>query len=128
MIGERSIIREELEKTELQRRVVAAGGGNSVLRSSSLDSIESTVIEGRKQSSEKSQKMKKVVQTKPEDTGTKYTKAANHGKEGRIDVTKLRNSSSVKNTGKSQESMKTTELKGKLGKPEQVKTTKKEGA
>ena len=128
MIGERSIIREELEKTELQRRVVAAGGGNSVLRSSSLDSTESTVIEGRKQSSEKSQKMKKVVQTKPEDTGPKYTKAANHGKEGRIDVTKLRNSSSVKNTGKSQESMKTTELKGKSGKPEQVKTTKKEGA
>jgi hypothetical protein len=127
MIGERSIIREELEKTELQRRVVAAGGGNSALRSSSSDSTEYAVIEGRKQSPEKSQKKKKVVQTKSEDTGPKSTKSASHGKEGRIDVTKLRNSSSTKITGKSQESTKNTELKGKSGKPEQVKTAKKEG-
>jgi hypothetical protein len=33
VIKERSIIREELEKAERQRRLVAAGGGNSALRS-----------------------------------------------------------------------------------------------
>eukprot|EP00751_Fragilariopsis_kerguelensis_P007318 CAMPEP_0170802994 /NCGR_PEP_ID=MMETSP0733-20121128/29704_1 /TAXON_ID=186038 /ORGANISM="Fragilariopsis kerguelensis, Strain L26-C5" /LENGTH=1914 /DNA_ID=CAMNT_0011156487 /DNA_START=257 /DNA_END=6001 /DNA_ORIENTATION=+ len=124
MIGERSIIREELEKTELQRKVVAAGGGNSVLRSPSLDSRESEVTERRKELSEKSQE---VTQTKHEDTGPKYTELASHCKEDRIDAT-LRNSLSAKSTGKSQESSKSTEWKGKLGKPEQLKTIKKAGA
>merc|ERR1712238_273176 len=125
MIGERSIIREELEKTELQRKVVAAGGGNSVLRSPSLDSRESEVTERRTELSEKSHE--KVTQTKHEDTGPKYTQLASHGKEDRIDAT-LRNSLSAKSTGKSQESSKSTEWKGKLGKPEQFKTIKKAGA
>merc|ERR1712238_170347 len=124
MIGERSIIREELEKTELQRKVVAAGGGNSVLRSPSLDSRESEVTKRRKELSEKSQK---VTQIKHEDTGPKYTELASHCKEVRIDAT-LRNSLSAKSTGKSQESSKSTEWKGKLGKPEQFKTIKKAGA
>jgi len=123
MIGERSIIREELEKTELQRRVVAGGGGNSALRSSPLDSTQSEVTEGRKELSEKSQK--KVTQTKDEDTGPKNTQLASHGKEDRIDATKLRNFLSAKTSGKSQESSENIKWKRKLGKPEQFKTTKK---
>eukprot|EP00535_Pseudo-nitzschia_heimii_P002807 CAMPEP_0197184792 /NCGR_PEP_ID=MMETSP1423-20130617/10594_1 /TAXON_ID=476441 /ORGANISM="Pseudo-nitzschia heimii, Strain UNC1101" /LENGTH=1857 /DNA_ID=CAMNT_0042635697 /DNA_START=86 /DNA_END=5659 /DNA_ORIENTATION=+ len=61
MIGERSLIREELEKTERQRRVVAAGGDNSALRSISTDMMESTKHE-LKQSSGNGQIPKNVLQ------------------------------------------------------------------
>jgi hypothetical protein len=38
VLGERGLIREELERVDRQRRMVAAGGGNSVLRGASAES------------------------------------------------------------------------------------------
>jgi len=115
MIGERSIIREELEKTERQRRVVAAGGGNSALRSTPIDSMESIVNEF-KQAVEKGES-KKTAQSKPEDIHTNYTKAATQ-----------QNDSITKNTGKAKESLKNTAWQERQEKQEQQKPTKKTGA
>jgi hypothetical protein len=115
MIGERSIIREELEKTERQRRVVAAGGGNSTLRSTPIDLMESIVNEF-KQSMEKGQS-RNTAQSKPEDIHSNYTKAATQ-----------QNDSAAKNTGKAKESLKNTAWQERQEKQEQQKPTKKTGA
>jgi len=104
MIGERSIIREELAKTELRRRVVAAGGGNS-------DWIESDVNQERKQSSNKSEEKKKVAQLNPEDVLPKYSKVSVRGKESQIDNSTERDENSARTTGKAQEQTKVNQWK-----------------
>ena len=115
MIGERSIIREELEKTERQRRVVAAGGGNSALRSTPIDSMESIVNEF-KQAVEKGES-KKTAQSTPEDIDSNYTEAATQ-----------QNDTITKNTGKAKESLKNTAWQERQEKQEQQKPMKKTGA
>jgi len=110
MIGERSIIREELDKTELQRKLVAAGGGNSALRLSQFVSSESTRIEKRKQNSEESQETK-IVQIKHEDIRPKAIKTTTLDKELRVDTRKLKYGNLAHTTGKS---TKVTEANGKL--------------
>lgn len=110
MIGERSIIREELDKTELQRKLVAAGGGNSALRLSQFVSSESTIIEKRKQNSEESQETK-IVQIKHEDIRPKAIKTTTLDKELRVDTRKLKYGNLAHTAGKS---TTVTEAKGKL--------------
>jgi hypothetical protein len=44
VLRERSIIRKELEKVECQRRMVAAGGGNSVMRSNPYEPASTQVV------------------------------------------------------------------------------------
>lgn len=111
MIGERSLIREELEKTERQRRVVAAGGGNSALRSSPIDSVDSNSNDF-KQIVEKSQS-KNLSKTNPHDI---HSNSAN--------IAIKQNES----TGKMNESLINTPWKEKGEKAEQQKPTKKTGS
>eukprot|EP00536_Pseudo-nitzschia_multiseries_P009493 jgi/Psemu1/319653/estExt_fgenesh1_pm.C_2650002 len=110
MIGERKLIREELEKTERQRRVVAAGGGNSALQSTQLGSVESTPndmskISGKTQS-------KKVGQTKPQATEQKYSQVVSKQIE-----------STAKTIAKPKEQTKNTAWKETTTKSEQAKKT-----
>eukprot|EP00533_Pseudo-nitzschia_delicatissima_P004902 CAMPEP_0116105802 /NCGR_PEP_ID=MMETSP0327-20121206/15254_1 /TAXON_ID=44447 /ORGANISM="Pseudo-nitzschia delicatissima, Strain B596" /LENGTH=1859 /DNA_ID=CAMNT_0003598287 /DNA_START=279 /DNA_END=5858 /DNA_ORIENTATION=- len=109
MIGERKIIREELDKTERQRRVVAAGGGNSALRSTPIDLMESA--NSSKQSAEKAQN-RKNTQSKPEDT----TKATTQQDDG-----------NAKNTTKTKELPKSTAWQDRQEKQDQKTPVKKTG-
>jgi len=112
MIGERSIIREELDKTELQRRVVAAGGGNSALRSTQSDSMESKSDE-LKQAQEKVQR-RNFSQQKAEEIHSSYIQAGTQVSE-----------SAAKNVGKTKETLKNTAWRDKAEKPGQPKPMKK---
>jgi hypothetical protein len=114
MIGERTIIREELEKTERQRRVVAAGGGNSALRSTPINMVESTGNDS-KQSAEKTAS-KKAAQPTPDDIHSNSTKAATQ-----------HNDATTKNTGKGKELPKNTSWQDIQEKQEQKKPMKKAG-
>ncbi len=111
MIGERKIIREELDKTERQRRVVAAGGGNSALRSTPIDLIEST--NDSKQSAENVQS-KKPTQPKTEAVHSNSTKATNQ-----------QNDITTKTVAKTKELQKTTAWQGGQEKQDQKKPAKK---
>jgi hypothetical protein len=112
MIGERSIIREELDKTERQRRVVASGGGNSALRSTPIDLMESPKSEF-KQSVETGQN-KKTSPTKPQDMHLDGPKLSTQP-----------NDDSAQNAGNAKESMKKTAWQEKPEKDDQQKLTKK---
>ena len=131
MIGERSIIREELEKTERQRRVVAAGGGNSALRSTQVDLMDSSANELKKvnklkeanelkesnklkQAAGEGQNKKKVPQSKSEGTHTNSTKAGLQ-----------QNDSASKSMGIAKEPQKKTAWQNIPGKKEQQKPGKK---
>jgi len=115
MIGERSIIREELEKTERQRRVVAAGGGNSALRSTPTDLMKSAIDEF-KQSVEKGQN-RKIDYSRPGHIHSNCTKAVTQ-----------RNDGAAKNMGKAKEPLKNTAWRDRPEKSEQQKPTNRTGA
>merc|ERR1711935_705041 len=99
--------REELEKTERQRRVVAAGGGNSALRSSPIDSVDSNSNDFQ-QIVEKSQS-KSLSKTNPHDI---------HSNSAKIAI--KQNESTTESTGKMNESLINTAWKEKA---EQQKPT-----
>lgn len=112
MIGERSIIREELEKTERQRRVMAADEGNSALRSTSAQSMEAT-SKVAKQSTEKTQS-KTAGPTKTDGNHSNATKATAQNENG-----------TTKNTGKGNPTPKTTAWQDRQDKQDQKKPSKK---
>uniref|UniRef100_A0A7S4AFL3 Poly(A) RNA polymerase mitochondrial-like central palm domain-containing protein n=1 Tax=Pseudo-nitzschia australis TaxID=44445 RepID=A0A7S4AFL3_9STRA len=116
MIGERKIICEELEKTERQRRVVAAGGGNSALQLTQSGSMEPAQNEGQKYSLEKIQN-RKVDLFKPQEAEPNYSQ-----------VLSQRQESTAKITGESKEHSENTVWKEKPAKPDHSKPAKKSGA
>mmetsp|Transcript_20890 Transcript_20890/g.58048 ORF Transcript_20890/g.58048 Transcript_20890/m.58048 type:complete len:1903 (-) Transcript_20890:59-5767(-) len=116
MIRERKLIREELEKTERQRRVVAAGGGNSAPQSTQLGSMESAPNDESKSTLVKNQN-KTFDPSNPEETEQKYSQ-----------VVSQRIGSTPKTTVTQKEQAKNTAWKEKPTKSEQAKQLKKTGA
>ena len=132
VVHERSIIREELERVERQRRQVAAGGDNSILRVT--DSESATIATGQKQGTKA-----KAVVPQNDDKRTKAPKANEKSghtvdtgsvpqRQNFSDVVASKNKEPVKNglaTEPLKSTVSTTEMRTKPGRQDNDKVPSK---